>query len=511
MRKYLITLCFAVIFLTGSAQFYGGNGDGFSLLEINDITLNSQSGYCKGGNFDGFSDQMVTSVSNNTPSIYCSGGNADGFSYSASATSSMNTQSVYCSGGNADGFNSAAFSGTQFAPAIFCSGGNADGFSGAHADGITQNTQSIYCSGGSGDGFDQDSFSGPFTSASIVCSGGDADGFAGSFIHATLNSQPDYCSGGNADGFSTGLLSGFSSGSGVWTGLLSSVWTNAGNWKNSVVPDATLSVTIPAGCPNYPALTGALYINNAGGTYNAKRLDITDGAMITNTGNLYVYGVLNISGSYVANNSGSNTQRIYSGGEIIINPTGIARFGNQSSGTALCDLLVNTGGNLEVLGGLVDVDDQLNIMSGGNLTMTGGALFVHKFGSGSAYSSSYPGSFYLASGATGSISGGTVKVAGKASVTSYTSVNLNSSSFSFAGNSTLLFTDGVTINTDNVDLKTVSGCALQDLTIDRPERIVSIISNAVINGNVVIEPASELKINPASSVTINGDLVLEGP
>ena len=534
MKKFFLFILLALIFLRGSAQFYGGTGDGFARLTISAVTLNTQTGYCSGGNGDGFGILLINGISGNVPLLYCSGGSADGFARSAMTTGSINTQSLYCSGGiadgfarsamttgsintqspycsggNADGFGDGSYSGIQFSPSSFCSGGDADGFSDSRLTSQTLNSQVTYCSGGNGDGFNMTSFSGTFSSAAVYCSGGNGDGFSGNLTHTSVNSQPLYCAGGNADGFSFGSGNSIPLGTGLWTGLESTAWTTAGNWKNNSIPDATINVTIPAGCPNYPVLAGTLTINNTGGAYNAKRLDITDGASLTNTGALYAYGVVNISGSFIASNASSNTQRIFSGGEIIVNSTGNARFGNQSSGTGYCDVLVNSGGSLEVYDGTVDIDDQLNIMSGGNLTMTGGLLFIHKFGYGSAYSSSYPGSFYVASGATGSVSGGTVKVAGKASVGSYTSVNINSSSFSFMGTAALVFTDGVTITSDDVDLKTVAGCPLEGLTIDKPDRIVSIISDAVINGNVTIGQGSRLKISPGSVITVNGDISIQ--
>jgi hypothetical protein len=509
MRTIILLFVFPFIILHGSAQFYGGKGDGSARVAISGVTFNTQTSYCSGGNSDGFTVLKLAGTSGFVPSIYCSGGNADGFAFSPLTSSPLNTQSSYCSGGNADGFGHAPWSGIQFTPALFCSGGNADGFGYAYLTSVNMNTQTVYCGGGTYDGFGLSAWSGTMSSPVAFCSGGNGDGFGYILVHTPVNTQPAYCSGGNADGFSLGSASSIQTGTGIWTGLTSNSWSATGNWKNLVVPDATINVTIPAGCPNYPSLAGTLMINNTGGAYNAKRLDIADGASVTNTGALYAYGVVNISGNYVANNSGSNTQRAYSGGEIIVNPTGVVRFGNQTSGTGLCDLQVNSGGSFKLLGGTVDVDDQLNIMGGGNFTMTDGILFIHRFGNGSAYSVSYPGSFYVESGASGSVSGGTLKVAGKATVGSYTSVSLNSPSFSFSGNAYLEFTDGVMINSDDVDLKTASGGILQNLTIDRPQRIVSIISNTVINGEISIEPESWLTISPGSSVTVNGNITIQ--
>ena len=530
----LIRIIPIIIFIftwnNGFSQFQGGNGDGYSLNSSGKILMNTQTGYCTGGSGDGNSSGGTGLITLNSQTIYCTGVQGDGYDMTGSGSLTLNSQNVYCAGGNADGYaqngNSA---GILFNPAIFCAGGNGDGYhqngsgilqintqtnycTGGNGDGHSQNgpalatlnTQNFYCTGGNADGHSNSLYSGILFTPAVFCTGGNGDGHSTKLYAGQLLNQSFYCTGGNADGYQHGPAPVTSFGTGIWKGTVSADWTIAGNWINGTVPDATMNVVIPGGCPNYPALSDALVVNSSGGIYHAQRLDILDGASVTNTGTLSIFGSMNVSGMYVANNANSASQNIQSGGNLTINGTGNVRIGNQSTGSGFCDLVVNSGGTLNVSGGFLDIDDQLNIQSGGTFNMTSGMVFAHRYGLGSLYSSSNPGSFYVASGSSGSISGGIIKVAGKTTLSSYTAVSINSSGFDFSGASSLVFTDGVNITGDNVEYRTVSGALLQNLEVDRPDRIVTIGSNAAINGNITIGPASTLKITGGKIVTIHG-------
>jgi hypothetical protein len=497
-----------LFFLPGilSAQFYGGIGDGVAGLQSAPITLNQQVLYCSGGNADGSYSLSSGNIYMSDQSVYCNGGNADGAG-SGSFTGIMFNSAPYCSGGNADGASAATTAVLLLNDqSLYCSGGNADGSSASATAVLLLNNQSLYCSGGNGDGAVDAAFTGSMFDAVIYCSGGSADGSSSTGVAALLSNQSLYCSGGNADGSGLSAMTSFTLGSGIWKGTLSSDWSTAGNWTNSTVPDATINVVIPAGCPNYPALAGTMVINSASGTYRAQRLDILDGASLANTGTLSLYGPLNVSGMYIANNTTSASQNIRSGGMLTIEATGSVKIGNQSSGSGFCDLIVNSGGTLTVSGGLLDVDDQLDILSGGAFNMTSGTVFAHRYGLGSSYNVSYPGSFYVASGASGSISGGFIKVAGKATVSSDTAVSINSAAFDFTGTSSLVFTDGVNITDDNVECRAVTSATFRNLLVDRPGRIITIGSDAIFSGDVTINPACTLMVKPGMNVTVNGNL-----
>ena len=77
--------------------------------------------------------------------------------------------------------------------------------------------------------------------------------------------------------------------SGVWDGDVSTSWFDPDNWSGYIVPDCDTDITIPAGCPHYPALQG-----NHAAVHN---LTVDSGASLTvHDVNLGVYGDLNVLG-----------------------------------------------------------------------------------------------------------------------------------------------------------------------------------------------------------------------
>jgi len=81
---------------------------------------------------------------------------------------------------------------------------------------------------------------------------------------------------------------------GLWTGAVSTDWFTAGNWDDGNVPATSTNVTIPAGCPNYPVISGAAAV--------CDDMDINTGASLTvgnNTltagGDVYIYGLLTMT------------------------------------------------------------------------------------------------------------------------------------------------------------------------------------------------------------------------
>jgi hypothetical protein len=79
-----------------------------------------------------------------------------------------------------------------------------------------------------------------------------------------------------------------------WTGAVSSVWTNTANWSAGLVPTNTTDVVIPAGCPNYPAITsGTAYVRNISIATGAS---VTIAAATLNVSmDLHVYGTVNLN------------------------------------------------------------------------------------------------------------------------------------------------------------------------------------------------------------------------
>jgi hypothetical protein len=70
----------------------------------------------------------------------------------------------------------------------------------------------------------------------------------------------------------------------LWTGVISTAWTNPGNWICNQVPHRYSDVFIPSGVPHFPHLTDA--------TVNIRNLTLQ------NNSQLYVHGVrLNVQGN----------------------------------------------------------------------------------------------------------------------------------------------------------------------------------------------------------------------
>lgn len=507
-KQILIWTWILVSSLSLRAQYYGGQRDGSAAGTRGVAPMASQSFYCNGGTADGYTSAVSALAAMSDQSVYCSGGNSDG--YSQSSTSGYMFQgSLFCGGGNGDG---ACTMGSAVTPlggqANYCSGGNGDGFTVLAAGPFFMSSQVVYCSGGNGDGYGYSSAAGAMFNSSVYCSGGNGDGYSSLSGSGALGGQSVYCYGGNGDGYGSLAMPADTLGNGIWKGITSTSWTTASNWTNNAVPDINTNVTIPPFVPFYPELNNILAVNYSTGTYKCKSLFIEPGAQITNTGALNIGGQMIVAGTYIATNNSTNSQNVFSGGTLALLPMGVIRLGNQSTGPAYCDLKINNGGTLSISGGILEVDDQLNLMNGGTFNMTGGYVFIHMFGEGSAYSASAPGTFYVQSTAAGTVSGGIIRVAGKTTSGSYSSVSVNSPSFGFTGDAALLMTNGISETRYDTEIRTVSGANLQHLLINKPEKTVSIATDATINGKVKIYPDSRLQINTGVTVTVADSVVL---
>lgn len=495
-----------------SAQYGGGDNDGHGLITSAVLFPNNQGIYCSGGANDGHGGVTTGIMYPNVPSIYTSGGIGDGYTMEIAASLQPNMQSLYCSGGANDGHGHVA-SGILYANTQnpYCSGGNSDGHAQVTSSPLFPNSPGIYCNGGNDDGYALVTSVVIFPNSQIFyCSGGNSDGHA-LFTSARLypNIQNLYCNGGNSDGHGLILSSVIPMGTGIWRGLASNAWSSASNWVNNIVPVYPVNVLIPPGCPYYPSLAASLTVGNASGTFQCRNLLIQDGAMLTNSSSLDVYETMTVEGLYIGNSSSDGNHQIHDGGRLVVASTGNARLGNQPVAPGTCDLLIRDGGLLSVTGGFLDIDDQLNIDPGGTFNMTSGSVFIHKYGIGSDYSVSFPGSLFVDLTANGNISGGTVKVNGKATAGNFCAVNILSEDFRFTGNAKLEITDGIYATWDETEIRLGEGVWLNDLIVNKPLRVVKIGSDAFLSGDVTIQPGAILSIANGNSVTVQGDVTLE--
>jgi hypothetical protein len=164
-----------------------------------------------------------------------------------------------------------------------------------------------------------------------------------------------------------------------WTGTTGTDWNTASNWTLSHEPLGTETVIIPAGCTNYPVLTGHLRIGytnvsgelchtltiEAGASLSIDDMDIYSQGELTVEGNLYV-------GDDIFLNNGSVTHlggigEIYNG--YTSGRHGVLVMLNGS-------LLNQSGGDLYT--------EELQLSSGSQYSANGGFFHIYKEGYASA-------------------------------------------------------------------------------------------------------------------------------
>lgn len=501
LKKYILATIIQIFILPAYTQYMGGNGDGFEIVQNEFTNLNNQVFYCAGATNDGF--YCLISGIFSPASSYCSGGDDDGSCSSSTGVSSMSIP-AYCLGGNGDGSENIFIRNPMFNSDAVFSGGVTDGFSCISGGYQNFSLPSVYLSGGNGQGFDVLQIYGNLFDPELY-TGGINDGFSALTFSGGLTGMASYCFGGEDDGFALLSIPSTQFGRGIWLGLTNNSWNTASNWKGNAVPDLLTDVFIPPGCLYYPLIsTGRLAIASLNGTYFCNSLTIENGGSLYNNRPMYAYGEIRIEGLYQADNNINNTIILFEGSSMSVTSSGLVKIGNQSSGTnGISDLKID-GGKLEITGGTVEVDDQFNLISG-DLLMTSGNLFAHKYGRGSVYDNQGPGAFYIAAGTTGNISGGTIKIVGRETRNDSLACKINSPAFDFTGTSVLSFVQGVNSRSDDVEVRVVAGARLNNLMIDAPYRNIIIRSNAVFRGTGNIYPESSLEVYPGKTLVFIAD------
>lgn len=484
--------------LSLSAQFNGGNEDGFSNLKLAGVVLNNQTLYCSGGAEDGFFMAEYTGYAYD-PDFAFNGGSNDGQSMAKMLPAGpINNQQIYCSSGNEDGFDFEDFSGNAFPVSIAVSGGTGDGFTTTLLSSVINN-QAFYCSSGNDDGFSWAEFEG-FGYVPLAYKGGHSDGF--SFLKlSSFMFEMNMFAGGNGDGGNNDLLIDQYLGYGIWKGITNQDWDEASNWAYNTIPGATNTVTIPSSCTYYPLLDDRLSINGIVTAFRAKRLDIMSGATITTQDLVYIAGELNVWGTFNSESSSDRLVRIYNGGSVKIDSSGSMLIGKQTSGPAITDLAVYSGGSLFIKDGTLEIDDQLNILNGGKLEMEDGLLYTHKYGEGSnldGYFNLAP--LYIAAGATGGIYGGQLKVSGRL-YTYGPAIQLMEPAFVFGDNSILIVKPGDIPNQHDCELETVNGVSLGGLKIENGKKLI-LKSDLTVRTSLEVQEGAELEVEGWNELTI---------
>ncbi len=170
--------------------------------------------------------------------------------------------------------------------------------------------------------------------------------------------------------------------------MTSTDWNNSSNWDDGTVPTSTVDVTIPAGCPNYPVLSGSLGINTATYTYDCKSLTINSGGTVTVSGNpVYNYGVLTVAGTL---NVGDDFF-LYSGSTV--NLSGTIQIGNTNGWFG--EAYHNSGSIFNQTGGSYYIESII-LSDGSQFNGTGGytRIYVHDFANNNNITINDPDSYF---------------------------------------------------------------------------------------------------------------------
>ena len=142
----------------------------------------------------------------------------------------------------------------------------------------------------------------------------------------------------------------------IWTGNVSTVWQNGGNWCSGIVPTGTINVTIPSGTPFQPVLDYNPAVNN---------LIIQTGATVTlSSFNLTVNGTLSGTGKFV----GTQPSKLTLAGSGALGTLYL------NTGGVLGSLIFSGSGSSLTLGSTLNIYDSLDVK--GNTLSTGGFLTI---------------------------------------------------------------------------------------------------------------------------------------
>ncbi|MCD4745683.1 MAG: T9SS type A sorting domain-containing protein [Bacteroidales bacterium] len=182
---------------------------------------------------------------------------------------------------------------------------------------------------------------------------------------------------------------------GLWTGVTSNDWDTGSNWDDGNVPDGTIDVVLPAGCPNYPRVNETATCNS---------LFIHDNAnIITTVGADLTVGINIIVGQSITPALFTMNDGTVSCSSLGVSNSGFARI---NGGTLNCsDYLwvgFGAGGEFELNLGDVNISLHLLSHSGCTVDINGGTINFDDWRSNSSQ---------WAEG-TIELSGGTINAAG---------------------------------------------------------------------------------------------------
>ena len=155
---------------------------------------------------------------------------------------------------------------------------------------------------------------------------------------------------------------------GTWTGVVSSDYSNTGNWCGGILPNSSTDVIVIATAPNAPVIAGPLTTNN---------LIVPVGAVMTVTGTLNINGSINNSGTINA-----------TAGNIVMNGSSAQTIpANTFTGNIVKNLEINNAAGVTLSGALTvtgTVTPTLGTLNtGGNLILKSDSISTARIGIGS--------------------------------------------------------------------------------------------------------------------------------
>jgi hypothetical protein len=152
----------------------------------------------------------------------------------------------------------------------------------------------------------------------------------------------------------------------IWTGNNSNNWSDPGNWSPAGIPGPTTDVFVPAGTPNFPALTANTFMNEFfmanGALINIGVFEMQIGSKVTTTG-AAIFG----AGSFRL--TAGNAPITGSLPNLILNGTASATGKTNVNG----NVTVEGGGRLDIGAGDMTVNGGFSVDPGGRLTMNNAA------------------------------------------------------------------------------------------------------------------------------------------
>lgn len=135
----------------------------------------------------------------------------------------------------------------------------------------------------------------------------------------------------------------------VWTGAVSTNWTDAGNWSGGQVPGLADNATIPAGLTRYPVFSASQSIGG---------VSISSGATLTQSGGtLTVNGAFTNAGTFSQTGGtlalgGSSPQTLGGGGPLQLRELAVGAAGASLGGPVQVERLLTLTGDLATNGNL---------------------------------------------------------------------------------------------------------------------------------------------------------------